>query len=125
MDPKASAEWVINRVEDYLEPLGAMVHPETVDIFRTPVPELGKFERDVVALANNVGVDAIRTMITLEKRLGTQTVRVRWGLSLPVDWLYHYQAIYTTNFPWFISAVMQNAFLQNPGAGESKKWRSP
>ena len=124
MHPEESAEWVIQRIAAYARRKGVRIPADILDIFRTPVPELYTVARSRVRDANNIGVAAIREIVVLDKRIGAPTVRVRIGLKLPWEWQHHYEVIYMTNFPWFISAVMQNAFLENPFAGETRKWRS-
>jgi len=94
-------------------------------LYRTPVRELDPDDRELARLANNLGVDSIRAMIELEKAMGVPTVRVRWGLRIPVEWEAHYETIYQSNFPWYISGVLQNTFIGNPLNGERRKWRSP
>jgi hypothetical protein len=39
--------------------------------------------------------------------------------------MHHYQGLFTSNMPWAISGIAQNVMLQNPFAGERRKWRSP
>ncbi|HEY8721485.1 hypothetical protein [Pengzhenrongella sp.] len=125
MDPQLSAEWVIGRIEQHLRPFGAMIPSEIYRVYRTNVDDLDPAEKALVIEANNLGVEAIRKIIGVEKAMGAPTVRIRWGLRLPVEWEAHYETIYQTDFPWFISGVLQNAFLGNPMAGEHGKWRSP
>lgn len=43
---------------------------------------------------------------------------------MPIEWEQHYETIYAGELPWQISAIMQNALLGNPMAGERKPWKS-
>jgi len=70
MNPEDSAEWVIGRIHDYLEPFGGMVPDGMYRLSRTPVRELHPNDRQLARLANNLGVDSIRTMIEIEKGMG-------------------------------------------------------
>jgi len=124
MDPEAAAEWIIRRIEGYAKLRGVKIPKDILDIFRTPVRELGAYNRERVIQANNLGVAAIREIVVREKARGARTVRVRPGLTLPLEWHHHYETIYMTDLPWFISGVVQNAFLVNQVAGETRKWRS-
>lgn len=41
MDPEAAAEWIIRRIEGYAKLRGVKIPKDILDIFRTPVRELG------------------------------------------------------------------------------------
>lgn len=107
-----------------LRPNGDRVPDAIFRLYRTPVFSLDPDDRELAIRANNLGVKTIRALVKSDKAKGAQTVRVRWGLRLPVEWEEHYQAIYESDLPWFISGVLQNAFLGNPLQGERRKWRS-
>ncbi len=80
---------------------------------------------DVIAkgLAVNA-VNWIRSAIEREKAEGSETILVREGLRLPVDWEFHYEEMYNSNLPWFVSSFAQNAFLGNPFNDETEPWTS-
>lgn len=74
---------------------------------------------------NNRSVFFMRTYIEYQKAEGIGCYQARRGLRVPVPIEMHYEVIYQTNYPGFISAVMQNVFFGNPIAGETVPWRSP
>jgi hypothetical protein len=74
---------------------------------------------------NNRVVPIARAAMEAEKAAGVATVRVRWRLRLPEDWVHHYNTIYHQQLPWVLSGILQNAMLHNPFAGEQSKWSSP
>jgi len=77
-----------------------------------------------VVMTHNDSVRLVRSAIVRAKKSGYETVKVRTGLTLPTNWQAHYEVVYTTELPWMVSAVMQNAFFGNPLAGEEKPWNS-
>lgn len=70
------------------------------------------------------GIVLVRQAIEEEKRRQVPTVWIRPMLRLPVWWEERYQVIFQTGLMWFISPVMQSAFLGAPQLGESRPWRS-
>lgn len=50
-------------------------------------------------------------------------IKVAPGVTIPMWWEAHYEVIYTTDCPLMISPAMQNVFLGDPLAGETKPWK--
>ena len=126
MDAEASAEWIVDQIrrEALLQDPTRPVPPDHLRVLRTPVPALTEGDRQLALHANTVGVALIRAAITRSKAAGVQTIKVRRGLRLPVEWEKNYEVVYQSNFPWYVSAVIQNAFLGNVPAGEKRPWTS-
>lgn len=100
------------------------VHSDYVRVLRTRVSALTENYRPAARLANDSGVALIRAAIERSKATGVRTIKVRRGLRLPAEWENNYEAIYQSNFPWYVSAVIQNALLGNAPAGETRPWTS-
>ena len=124
-DPQVSAEWLIGRIVAWQEAVGRPIPPEWIALYRTPVPMMREEDRLDALRAHHLGVDAVREAITYEKRHGAPTMKVRPGLRVPLEWEHHYEVVYGSGFPWFISGVVQSAFLGNPLVGERRPWKSP
>ncbi|HEY8718718.1 hypothetical protein [Pengzhenrongella sp.] len=126
MNPQRSAEWIIDQIcqESVLRSSGSVLPADQQRVLRTPVVDLVDADHAVAVIAYNNGVDLIRSAIERRKRAGGATVKVRWGLRLPVEWEAHYETVYQSNFPWYVSGVIQSAFLGNPLTGERHAWKS-
>lgn len=119
-----SAEWVIGRIAEVGRSSDYTYDPDFEPVYRSSISELESIDRLFMIRAHNTGMQAVRDGVELDKVRGERTVRVRWGLTLPVLWEHHYQNVYNSFLPWMISSVMQSAFLKNPLLGETRNWRS-
>lgn len=95
---------------------------------KAATPEEGQkladgFHATLNNLINN-SVGLARSAIERDKAAGVRCVKVRRGLRVPGDWEASYEVVYEANLPWFISHVMQSAFLGNPAVGETGPWIS-
>ncbi|MDO8383390.1 MAG: hypothetical protein Q7T17_10475 [Microbacterium sp.] len=135
-DGERSGEILIARLEDFARSVSTPLSGWASWVLRHSLEELLEDSREkgydeehtrgLFVGLNNRSVDLIRAAITSDKRYeDIFNIKAARGLRVPAFWELHYEVIYSTNLPWIISVVMQNAFLGNPMAGENKPWRSP
>lgn len=87
-----------------------------------PEPAL---ERATIELNIRV-IQYVRSAIDFEKQLeGTVCIQATSILRVPAFWEVHYEYVFESELDWYLSAVMQNAFLGNPFANEREHWKSP
>lgn len=122
--PEESGEWLIAELEKEATLQGrALTELEHWVLRHAPWEFTDDLHAPVVEL-NNRGVELARDAIVRAKGTGSPTVKVRRGLVIPVDWENHYGVVYSTELPWFVSHIMQSAFLGNPAVGERRPWKS-
>ena len=122
---EASAEWIIDQLEDEARLDGRPLSDAELKLLRTSVLNLDDSLRPLAFALTNRLVPLTRRRIERAKAMGhVSTVKVRRGLVLPADWNEHYSRIYSTNFPWFVSGLMQAVMLNNVMAGERRPWQS-
>lgn len=143
-EAKQSGEWVIGRIASYAAVCQQphtkwdewMLRHGSLDLIaaveakaETDSPwAAARYDRELQAgfqRTFNNSVKHARNAITYEKTRGARTVAIRPGLSLPTAWQSHYEAIYMSDLPWLVSAVLQSAFMGHPPFGEKKPWQSP
>lgn len=124
MNPEASGQWLVQAVAAEAEQVGTPLSAADIELLTTPIWELAAEHRDRSLELNNMLVPLARARMEREKTSGVPTVKVRRGLKIPKEWQRHYGAVYTSELPWAISGIMQNAMLANPMAGETKPWKS-
>jgi len=126
MDPQSSAEWIIHQIsqESVLQHPASQLPAEQLRLLSSHPGDVTDADRPLLLLTNNNAVALIRSAIERRKKAGASTVKVRRGLRLPNEWEAHYETVYQSNFPWFVSSVIQNAFLGNAPAGERHPWTS-
>ncbi len=124
MTADESAQWMIEAVCVEAERQGQPLDTDDREMLTANVTSLGPADRPLMAMLNNVVVVLARSAMDRSKRAGAPTTKARRGLSIPSDWYRHYMATYNANHPWVISAIMQNAMMANPLAGERKPWKS-
>ena len=126
-DPReTSANWILDRVKAEGIRTGRPLTAQESGFLRRDMSDtVGTWpQADLIALNNKV-VDLIRSAIEYEKAQGAETIKAWRGLRVPPDWMAHFNAVVSGNFPWTLSGPLQNAIHGNPMAGERKKWRSP
>lgn len=119
-----AAEWLIAGVLLESERVGSPLSDRDVELLAMSVLRIGELDRTEMISLNNRVVKLARSAMEHEKASGAETVKPRRGLRLPADWVGAYQVAFAANNDQMISAIMQNAMLQNPMAGERKKWKS-
>ena len=123
--PADDAVWVIEQIEDEAKLHGSPLAKSEVELLSTNLYDLDDGMRPAAFQLNNRVVPLIRSRIERQKMLpGARNVKVRRGLSLPVEWNAAYLNIYTSELPWLLSGVLQNAIMNNAWAGEKKPWKS-
>lgn len=124
LGPSDSARWLIAEMVDEARLSGQPLSDREERTLSTEVAELSDRDRDFCMALHNRLVPLIRQRIDRAKAEGGPTVKVRRGLTMPIDWNEHYGQIYRHELPWFVSGVMQSAVLSNPLVGEKKPWKS-
>lgn len=122
--PEGSGRWIIDELIDEATLDGQPLTDEEIKLLSTQMWDLTDDMRPMGLSLNNRLVPSVRRRIERSKASGGPTTKVRRGLVLPVDWDEHYMRVYSTQLPWFISGIMQNAMLNNAMAGEKKPWKS-
>lgn len=122
--PAEAGKWLISELREEAARTGApLTEFEEWAAVHGP-QDFNEEMRDAIVAFNNRAVALIRRRIEIFKLAGVPTLKVRSGLRIPVVWQANYEAVYQSELPWFISAVMQNVFFGNPAAGERKPWTS-
>lgn len=119
-----SAVWISDRLLEELELQGlpqSLLGRESVFLPVVPPPMPAQELADL----NNLVVGLARSAMVRAKNEGAATTKVRTGLKLPTDWVAHYRELFVDESAnILLNAMMQNAMLQNPFAGERKPWKS-
>lgn len=137
-----AGEWLVDRIAQFSPSVGYvlgswdrwMLQHSVFDLMRRTeqesqgslirAKELDREYRQAMTACITGSVYLVRQAIEADKKKRVQTVVTRPGLRIPTAWEDRYELIYETGLPWTISAVMQNAFMGNPLAGEKRPWRS-
>lgn len=119
-----AARWIIGELQSEAERLGAPLSEFDLWVLSSSPDQFTAEQHAAVVATHNKCVQLVRSCVELAKQAGLPKVKVRRGLVLPESWEDRYSRIYGENLPWFVSAVMQNAFMGNPLANESKPWVS-
>ena len=125
-DPLYAAEWLIWKVTEEAIADGTPLNDDELRLLRTDVRKLvpGDRRTDQVIALNNRVVWLARRRMEREKAAGAHCTKARRGLRIPTSWATHYDTTWHGNQSWLISAIIQNAMLSNPTAGENKPWKS-
>lgn len=124
-EEESSGTWLIHRIKEAAEASGARLTRAELDFLKTPMWELKDSDRPKLLELNNRLVPLVRHAIEQDKKGGATVLKVRRGLRVPEEWARHYSMVFQLQLPWALSGIMQNAVLQNPLAGETRKWKSP
>lgn len=122
MEADAAAEWFITLVQQQAKIDGLILTPEQVWILKHPLWDFTEEIRPQVILTNNQVVKLVRAAILRLVREGKPSINIRSGLWVPEELEEKYELLFTTEQPWFISAVLQNVFLGNSIDGEDGAW---
>lgn len=117
-----SAEWLVSAIAEEAMLRGEPLSAPDVWILRHPVWEFDDDIRDHVIDLNNRAVNLVRQRILRQTAEGYPTIQIRAGLWVPADLEEHYETIFETEMPWFLSTIMQSVFLGNSIAGEKRQW---
>lgn len=127
-NPKQSADWLIEQIRHFSFEVQVPVNRFDLDHLGMDLLQLGErgamgtpYLRDL----NNRGVYIMRALIESLKADDVGCIQARRGLRVPYYLELQYEVVFQTNYPAFISFVMQNVFFGNPLNGETKPWRSP
>lgn len=121
------AVWVINEIADEARLRGTPLTQADLALLREDVAAILPRDemRPVVFQLNNRVVPLIRARIERRKsHRVVQKVKVRRGLTLPMEWHQAYVSIHNSGLSWLVSFVLQNAILNNSFGGEKKPWKS-
>jgi hypothetical protein len=119
-----SEEWLIRRVAEESDLLGLPLSDAALEMLRSDVRYLRPDDHMAMMILNNRVVEAARSAMERSKRSGDPTVTPRRGLRIPTEWNDAYSDAFKSNSSLVISAIMQNAMMANPMAGERRKWKS-
>lgn len=122
MSADSAAEWFINLSRDLAAATGRTLTEEQLWILRHPLWEFSEEIRDDVVHTHNICVDILRESILGQVSRGEPSIQVRPGLWVPQRFQAQYEVIFSTEQPWFISAIVQNVFHGNPFTGEEQAW---
>lgn len=123
--PADHAVWVIEQIEDEAKLHGAPLAQGEIDLLSTSLHDMDEGMRPAAFQLNNRVVPLIRSRIERQKLVpGVRKIKVRRGLTLPIEWNEAYLNIHGSELPWLVSGVLQNAFLNNAWVGERKLWKS-
>jgi hypothetical protein len=87
-----------------------------------PIGEIKKVNQQRLIDIHNFAVDGIRDELLAELSSSAKTVRVREGLSVPLEWDAHYRILHEHQPEVLIWLAVKNAFIGNPLAGEVLEW---
>lgn len=122
MEADASAEWFVELLSGAAASENRPLSNAQIWILKHPFWEFSEEIREEVLETNNRAVELIRKIVLEQVRNGAECMKVRNGLWVPTELELHYEVLFTTQQNWFISSVLQNAFLGNPLNGEDKVW---
>jgi hypothetical protein len=123
-EAESSGRWLITRVAEEAELVGEPLGDRDRQLLGTSIFDLGDGDRADVLELNNRVVPLVRSAVERAKRNGAPADLVRRGLRIPTEWRVNYQVVFASELPWPISAILQNAFLNNAPGGERRKWKS-
>lgn len=122
IEADAAAEWFVDLVIARAKAEQSPLTKSQIWILKHPFWEFSDDLREEVLVANNRAVELVRKIVIEQVKSGLPTMKIRAGLWVPVELERQYELIFTTQQNWWISSVLQSAFLGNPLNGENKEW---
>lgn len=127
-NPKQSADWLIEQIRHWSFEIQVPMSSFDLENLSFSMVQLGArgalgtpYLRDL----NNRSVYIMRSLIEDLKAGDVGCIQTRRGLRVPYILELHYEVVFQTNYPAFISFVMQNVFFGNQLNGETEPWKSP
>ena len=121
----SSANWIIERIETFAKNIGEPFSVAEVSMLRRSIDFFNDNNRAEFVKVNAKTVKMIRETIIDEKLAGAETIEVREGLFIPIQWRNNYIEVYNSELSWLISHCAQSAMLHDPTLGETANWESP
>lgn len=116
------ASWFIELIQSAAVAQGRPFLDSELWILGHTIADFSEPMRDDVVNVHNRAVILSRMLIREQVAAGISSVQVRPGLWVPEEFESRYEALYLSEHPWFICAVLQSTFLGNPLDGESANW---
>lgn len=122
MEAENAAKWLLDELASEARLQKKPLLPEEIWILSHPFWEFSDDLIPFVKATHNRAVLLVRNQIIRAVRTGQASYEIRAGLWVPKEWERKYELVYKTELPWFLSTVLQSAFLGNPLENENGPW---
>jgi hypothetical protein len=103
-------------------PTSLLPTEEDLSLLMAPLSKIKKVPHQNLLEIHNFAVDGLRQELQIELQTSSKTVKVREGLSVPLEWDAHYRILHESQPEVLIWLAVRHAFVGNPLAGEVLEW---